>query len=339
MSTNPNHIRFAESQPHRAKIFLSCGQASKTERRFATELQKTLDEKYGFEVFVAAKESTIKELDRELLDHLKTSDYFLCVNFARELVSDKKTKKCFFRGSLYTNQEIAMATAVGFQSDDMIILSDVKVARDGLLKNIVRNDCDFSDYKQLKTLIAEKIKEREWNCRYSRSIKLVDAQFNDRPQRWTENSRSTGQQRIDWLAWVEVKNLRKDFVATNCMLHLKRIFKQLRNDEQKELQNIEPYPLKGCWVETFSHTIFPGEAVRFDLLAVEENTCDVFLRSTKDYRPNNIKEYIFSGKGIYTLEFELYAYMFPVTTFFVELAVGMEFPEKKKSHKVRNEKI
>ena len=324
MSNNPNHIKLAVSQPHRAKIFLSCGQAAKNERRFATGLQKTLHEKYGFEVFVAAKESTIKELDRELLDHLKTSDYFLCVNFARELVSDQKTKECFFRGSLYTNQEIAMAAAVGFQSNDMIILSDIKVARDGLLKNIVRNDCDFSALAQLDALIAEKIKEREWNCRYSRSIKLVDVQFNDGPQNWTELSRHTGQARRDWLAWLDVRNMRKDFVATNCMLHLKRIL----NGEQKELPNNEPYPLKGCWVNTFSHTIFPGETVRFDLLAVEENTCDVFLRSTKDYRPNNIKECIFSGKGIYSLEFELYADMFPVTTFWVELAVGMEFLDK-----------
>lgn len=333
MSNNPNHIRLAERQPHRAKVFLSCGQATKTERRFAAELQKTLHEKYGFEVFVAAKESTIKELDRELLDHLKTSDYFLCVNFARELVSNQESKECFFRGSLYTNQEIAMAAAVGFQSNDMIILSDVKVARDGLLKNIVRNDCDFSNLKQLNSLIAEKIKERNWKCSYSRSIKLVDAQFNDGPQRWTEISRHTRQARRDWLAWLDVKNMRKDFVATNCMLHLKRIL----NDEQEELPNIEPYPLKGCWVSTFSHTIFPDETVRFDLLAVEENTCDVFLRSTKDFRPHDIKEYIFTGKGVYSLEFELYADMFPVTTFWVELAVGMEFPDAK-GNAVRGEK-
>jgi len=324
MTNMPNEIRFAKQQPHRAKIFLSCGQATSEEREFAKKLQNKLHDEYKFDVFVAASESTIKELDRELLDHLKTSDYFLCINFQRELVSDPISKRCFYRGSLYTNQEIAMAAAVGFSSSEMIILSHKSVDRDGLLRNIVRNDCDFTDHVQLTELVYEKIKEREWNYQYSRSIKLLEVQFNDEAKPWSEISRHTRLHRRDWLAWLDVRNDRKDLVATNCMLHLKRIF----SEEGKELLNSEQYPLKACFVGGFSHTIFPEETVRFDLLAVEENTCDVFLRSNKDFRPDGIKEFIASGKGIYQLEYELFADMFPITTFRVDLAVGMKLPDK-----------
>ena len=320
MANNPNHVRMLEKQPHRAKIFLSCGQASKEECDYATKIQKKLQEKLNFDVYVAKTVSTINALNIEILENLKNSDYFLCINFPRELVSDQRTKKCFFRGSLYTNQEIAMAIAVGFTSDEMLILSHKDVERDGLLKIIVTNDCDFSDQKIVDLVIA-KIKESHWNSQYSRSIKFVDVQFNPKVQSWRAISQKTKQRRRDWLAWVDVKNCRKDFVATNCMLHLKRIF----DNEGKELPNDEPYPLKCCWVDGYSHTIFPGDTVRFDLLAIEENTFNVFLRSNADYRPNN--EFIFSGKGIYKLEYELCADMFPLKSFWVELAVGMDFLE------------
>ena len=73
MSNNPNHIRLVNQQPHKAKIFLSCGQATKKERLVAKNIHDTL-ESNGFKVFMAVSKNTITELDRELLDHLKTSE-------------------------------------------------------------------------------------------------------------------------------------------------------------------------------------------------------------------------------------------------------------------------
>ena len=323
MAKNPNHVRLLEKQPHQAKIFLSCGQASPEERSFSKALKRTLEsKKYNFKVFVAASESTIKELDRELLDHLKTSDYFLCINFCREIVSDSINNKCFYRGSLYTNQEIAMAAAVGFSSSNMLILSHKNIIRDGLLKTIITNECEFDNIKTLPKLISEKISERGWQSNYCRTIIPLNVQFNSQLQSWLGITQISGQRRLDWLAWVDVKNSRKDYVATHCMLHLKRIF----DNDGTELQNDEPYPLKCCYVDGYSHTIFPEETVRFDLLAIEDKTYNVFLRSIADYHPNN--EFIISGKGIYKLEYELCADMFPLKSFWVELAVGMDFPEE-----------
>ena len=325
MPNNPNHVRLAEQQPHRAKIFISCGQASEEERSFAIALKEKLESRvFNFKVFVAASESTIKELDRELLDHLKTSDYFLCINFCREIVSNASKKECFYRESLYTNQEIAMAAAVGFSSSNMLILSHRDIVRDGLLKTIITNDCVFDNIDKLSELVFKKAQERGWSSNYSRTIVPLDVQFNNILYTWKEISKITGQRRCDWLAWVDVKNCRKDFVATNCMLHLKHIF----DNEGNELPNDEPYPLKCCWVNGYSHTIFPEETVRFDLLAIEDKTHNVFLRSTADYHPRH--DYIISGKGIYQLEYELCADMFPIKTFYVELAVGMKFPTRKR---------
>lgn len=103
---------------------MSCGQAAPDEKEFAQDLKKELEsEKYNFQVFVAITENTIKDLDRELLDHLKISDYFLFINFRREIISNTHDKQCSYRGSLYTNQELAMACAVGFTSENMLIFS------------------------------------------------------------------------------------------------------------------------------------------------------------------------------------------------------------------------
>jgi len=308
MTVNPNHIRLSANQPHRAKIFLSCGQASSEEKAFATNLKKRLEGKrYNFQVFVAISESTIKELDRELLDHLKTSDYFLCINFRREIISDVHKEQCGYRGSLYTNQEIAMASAVGFGSENMLIFSQKGIMPDGLLKTLVRNDCEFSDNEELSKLIFEKI--AKWSYQYSRCLLVSDVYFNGGPWDWRGKK--------EWIAVMKVENRRSQWIATNCVAHLK----SLKNGSGEEKNLEETYPLKACGIEQYSHTVWPHSTVKFDMLSIQVGKTDLFLHTQYD------REYqaIVQGPGIYFLSYEVYAEYFPVIEVNVDLAVGMDF--------------
>ena len=311
MIANPNHIRLSNNQTHRARIFLSCGQAAPDEKKFAQDLKKELEsEKYNFQVFVAITENTIKDLDRELLDHLKISDYFLFINFRRELVEDSYSKKYTYRGSLYTNQELAMASAVGFTSDNMLIFSQKGIARDGLLKTLVTNNCNFTDKNELRKLILDKI--RDWDYRYSRCLLVSDVYFNGGPWPWL------GKQ--EWIAVMKIENRRSQWVAANSVAHLKSIKK--RNGEIINLE--ETYPLKACGIEQYSHTIWPHSEVKFDMLSIQVGETNIYLHTQRDrkYQP------IANGAGIYQLTYEVYAEYFPVIEVTVDLAVGANFDDK-----------
>lgn len=313
MTENPNHIRLSDNQPHRAKIFLSCGQAAQDEKEFAQKLKVELEsEKYNFQVFVAIAENTIKDLDKELLDHLKISDYFLCINFRREIISDIYSKQCSYRGSLYTNQEIAMASAVGFTSENMLIFSQKGIDRDGLLRTLVTNNCDFSDNNELWNLIVNKIKV--WDYRYSRCLLVSKAYFNGGPWPWRRKQ--------EWIAVMKVENRRSQWIASNCVAHLKSI--QKRNGEI--INSEETYPLKACGIEQFSHTIWPHSAVKFDMLSIGVNETQIYLHTRNDVGYPVIAK----GTGIYLLTYEVYAEDFPVIEVKVDLAVGMDFDDGEK---------
>ena len=313
MIANPNHIRLSDHQPHRARIFLSCGQAAPDEKEFAQDLKKELEsEKYNFQVFVAITENTIKDLDRELLDHLKISDYFLFINFRREIISNTHDKQCSYRGSLYTNQELAMACAVGFTSENMLIFSEEGIDRDGLLKTLVTNNCDFTDKKQLRKLILHKIKD--WDYRYSRCLLVSGVYFNDGPWDWKLGKKS------EWIAVMEIENKRSQWLAANCVAHLKSI--QTSSGEFCNLE--ETYPLKACGIDHFSHTVWPNSTVKFDMLSIHVNGPQIYLHTQRDRRYEPIAE----GTGIYFLTYEVYAENFPVIEVNVDLAVGANFDDK-----------
>ena len=79
-----------------------------------------------------------------------------------------------------------MALAAGFHSHEMLILSEEGIATEGLLTDIIRNDCLFSERTGLENLIIEKIHNKKWKPQYSRNLCVSQVKFNgDRPWPWT----------------------------------------------------------------------------------------------------------------------------------------------------------
>src|SRR5437660_794267 len=91
----------------RSRVFLSCGQ-NPSEKEVAGKIGALLRRR-GFDVYIAIDVQTILEINTGIIRELKNSDCYLFVNFRRELIRDK------YWGSLFSNQELAIAYALGFE--------------------------------------------------------------------------------------------------------------------------------------------------------------------------------------------------------------------------------
>jgi hypothetical protein len=92
------------------KMFVSCGQKIEEEIRTAGAIEDWLTDE-GFRPYVAIQAQTILDLNGEIIRELKQSDFYLFINFRRESLGDES-----FRGSLLTNQELAIAYSLGFET-------------------------------------------------------------------------------------------------------------------------------------------------------------------------------------------------------------------------------
>ena len=107
---------------HKAKVFISCGQSSKRERDAAAQIKDRL-KREGYETYVAIEKQNMDDIFSGIIKHLKLSDYYLFIDFAREAVfpidksfKPNNLKKCPRRGSLFTHQELAIAAILEFEN-------------------------------------------------------------------------------------------------------------------------------------------------------------------------------------------------------------------------------
>jgi hypothetical protein len=91
----------------KSKVFVSCGQRP-DEIEVARKVGNLLEGR-GFKVYIAIDVQTILEINTGIIRELKDSDCYLFVNFRREQIGGEH------RGSLFSNQELAIAYALGFE--------------------------------------------------------------------------------------------------------------------------------------------------------------------------------------------------------------------------------
>jgi hypothetical protein len=65
------------------RVFISCGQATPTERRAAAGIEAWFRER-GFEAYVAIQAQTLADVNSGIIEQLKRSDFYVFVDFRRE---------------------------------------------------------------------------------------------------------------------------------------------------------------------------------------------------------------------------------------------------------------
>jgi len=122
----------------KTKIFISCGQKDGSiEKSIAKQIEDKLIN-LGFDTYLALEQHTLRGLKENIFKHLVDSEYFLFVDFKREKLDNSNN----FRGSLYANQELAIAS---FLEKEVIAFQQKGIRHiDGMLSSLQLNPIKFN---------------------------------------------------------------------------------------------------------------------------------------------------------------------------------------------------
>jgi hypothetical protein len=300
-----------------AKVFISCGQATLAEQEMADKLKEWFEEKkQGYTGYVATAVPTIPEVNAEILSHLKSSDYFLFINFERETVNPRDpTDPMFRRGSMYTNQELAVAVAFGF--DKLILLNQESVRPEGILAYMGVNTKTFNSINEVLDLVQANVSKWGWENTFSRHLTIKEIKLHNEivgyGDHTTFDQLGYPSGRPDRIAHIELHNGRADIAAINCAMRLVSI----QQSGLSKQDNFDQGRLKAMGRLGYDQAIWPKSSGSFDLFAIhKDHYPDIYLHSENDILPRTpiIREF-----GSYTLTYEIYAPAFPKLTFEVHL--------------------
>ncbi len=247
----------------RSKIFLSCGQnkdpkiSPLDEYSIVQGLKATLENKLGFEVYIAVEEQNVAGLVDDIFRNLRDSEYFLFIDFKREELALKSAEPVC-RGSLFTNQELALAK---FLEMEIIAYQEEGVKKeDGILKFIHVNPTNFPDRKNLVDVVVAEV-NRKWRSGWKNRLVLrrnagesVDALHQwKRPARWFH---------------VEVKNQHSDRIARDCVVFMEKI---MDVNDRRDISPKKLVEFKWEGVTTSRVTIPPQKSRNFDAFYVFED--------------------------------------------------------------------
>lgn len=305
----------------RSKVFLSCGQGP-SEKGIAAKIGGLLEQR-GFDVYIAIDVQTILEINAGIIRELKNSDYYLFVNFRREQIGNE------FRGSLFSNQELAIAYALGFER--ILVINQKGILPEGMLKYIGINTETFLDFDDCCATVERALDRAKWTADYCRRLTADRLRFSG-------EFISFGNL-IGRFLYVDVLNQRPDIAALEATARLSEF---ARSGEAMLASPIRS-PLKATGRPGFSHTIFPKSWEAFDLLCLgiyanpaELNfsaptasgtlTGPIAIRDEPGVLLNTALDLVGAPRlpittGVWKLRYEFFAIDFPVLSLLIELTV------------------
>jgi hypothetical protein len=287
----------------KSRVFVSCGQHGKKEREVARSIRQHLEAR-GFDVYVAVDVQTIQEINEGIIRELKNSDCFLMVNFRRDRISGSFRRKQF-RGSLFSNQELAIAYALGFEK--LLVVNQEGVLPEGLLRYMGINTESFRNYGDCLSIVQRAVDLAGWKPDYSRRLRAGVLRFSDEVIRYGSL--------VGHFLYLDVHNDRPDIAALESTARLL----DYAQHGQAPLPSPIRSPLKTTGRPGFSHTVFPRSYEAFDLLCVDqEKGLRAYLNSALDIVPIPALPLTY---GTWLLRYQFFAIDFPVLTVTIELTL------------------
>jgi len=299
------------------KVFISCGQRG-CEVEIASKLSKWL-ESVGYSPYIAIEAQSIQDVNSGIIDELERSDFYIFIDFRRDKIDCKKFQGVY-RGSLFTNQELAIAYYLKFEK--AIFFQQNGILREGLLKYMASNATEFSGENDLLEKVQKAVKDREriggWNSAYSRhliagrnNLSNEISSHRDHLQNIFNNCKILQKQII---------NNRDDKATLHSAARLEKI----------KFNGIEiPVPdrtlLKATDLPSFDQPIWPKSYCTFDLLLISRNEpMNLYLMSAFDSVP---RQPIISRIGNYELVFSVIADGFPLLMFNINIVHNGNFDQ------------
>lgn len=295
------------------RVFISCGQATSEERKVAGSVGGWFSRK-GFRPYVAIQAQSLADVNSGIIGELKRSDFYVFIDFRREKLPTKRARPArrrsqVFRGSLFTNQELALAQSLQFEK--VIFLQQEGVQREGFLQYMTSNAEPFAVAGEVSRLVARLVKARGWHPDYSRHL-TVGAEHWTSPLSYHDH---TGIKKVRVFE-LDIHNRRNDLTALNAAARLA----QLAGPDGTVRTDIDISPLKTTGQYGYVHTIWSERHAAWDLFAVHmETPATISLNSALDVLP---RASLISTPGQWSLKYEVCAVAFPVLTFDVKVFVS-----------------
>jgi hypothetical protein len=295
------------------KVFISCGQANKKERAVAKQLEAWFRQE-GFIPYAAIQTQSINDVNSEIIANLENSDFYVYINFRRERISFLKR---IYRGSLFTNQELAIAYYLKF--DNAIFFEQEGIKRDGLISYMISNATSFKKISQVPELVKDSVIKRKWSPKYSRHLQIKEL-------RWSQEigyNDSFGNNYNGKAFNIVLANNRKDKAAHNTQIRLEFIE---RNGNKRESEYKSPLKCEGQ--PRYDQTIWPASTGSFSvLLRDRKEPKKIFLLSSLDVTP---KPPIIDSSETYKLYFSILAENFPIKELILQIENTDDFTSNPK---------
>lgn len=288
----------------KARVFISCGQRKNSEEeKIANEIKVNLIE-LGFDPYIAIKEQISKGLKENIFQRLANSEYFIFIDFKREKI---KGNEC--RGSLFANQELAIASFIDFP---IIAFQEEGVKeRDGILDTIQANPEKFSSRSNLAERVIEivkvKLKEKEWDSDWRNELYISreDDDFED--ENWDRDVNKPTR-----FFHIRVDNRHISRVAWKCLSYIEKIYDY---DRKKDI-SFEMIENKWRGIANVDIQIPPKVYRKFDAIYINKNELEIaqisFNRAIVD-RPKYDQEMILKNPGNYKISYVVYSENFSPT--------------------------
>lgn len=199
----------------KARVFISCGQKYPKE----ITIGKSVEEYFAgrnFSTYFAAREHSSEALTGSIFRALRNSEYFVFIDFKRDEIGEKNKKsEPLYRGSLFVNQEIAIATFLGLIG---VGFFEKSVKREGILNYHIYNAEYFEDGTEIIKKLDELTKGWDPN-----SVNELDILISDSPLKDLTIRDNLQRPLSDWYFLV-IKNNNKHRHAFSVCGYVTRIF-------------------------------------------------------------------------------------------------------------------
>ena len=212
-------------------------------------------------------------------------------------LSSRVNRKEVHRGSLFSNQELALAS---FLEIDVIAAREEGVKReDGILQFLQVNPISFKDRGVLASKIMELVRKRGWSPSWRNEVVLESTSSTDNVRVVTAGNR------LAKYFHINVRNRHRDKLATNCYAYLEKAVR-LRPKTDISLKTVE-FKWAGTWIPSVG--IAPGGARAFDAFLIFHDSPTELsfsaLSDSSEFVP------IVEGQGNYELSYVIIADNFP----------------------------
>jgi hypothetical protein len=139
-------------------VFVSCGQSTFEERQLGQTIAKLVERETGCQAYFAQDQTSFEGVTENILKRLNRAVGFIAIMHPRGDVTNPHTKTSWTRGSVWVEQEVAIAAFISQALErPMQVRSYVhkSIQREGLRDNLHLNPVDFvSDSEILEDLTA-----------------------------------------------------------------------------------------------------------------------------------------------------------------------------------------